>query len=142
LKTECKQSAIFDSECRDIDGMLDMRHISGCPQCSRLLDGHSKLAQAFQSAPRNSPSIHFNHDLKGRLRDEQLFERKASLRLVVMRLYWLLATIASMSILWFIPWPSQAISAPVAASLAVSLVLIAVVPAVIFRTMRLGRTLI
>jgi len=142
LKSECSQAAIFDSEWRDIEDMLDMNHVAGCPHCSRLLDGHRKFAQAFQSAPRNSPSIHFNHQLKSRLRDEQLFERKSRVRALVMRLYWFLATIAAMSILWFIPAPSQLSSAPVVASLAVFLVLVAVVPVVIFRTMRMGRTFI
>ena len=133
MATDCSKAAIFDGRLSDAEDKLDMDHIAGCPQCTRLLDGHRKLALAFQSAPRCSPSIHFNRELRNRLRNEQRFEHQFRLRTAMLRAYWLLATLASLFILWVIPWPSQILSGPVVASIGAFLGLVAIVPAMIYR---------
>jgi hypothetical protein len=141
LATNCSKSAIFDGRMGDVDDKLDMDHVAECPQCAQLLDGHRNLALAFQSAPRCSPSIHFNRELRNRLQSEQRVERQFRLRTAMLRAYWLLAALASLLILWVIPWPSQVLSGPVVASIGAFLGLVAIVPAMIYRGLGLDRSL-
>ena len=117
MSSRCSGADVFDRKASDIEIMLDMDHIAVCAECAELLEGHRKLEQAFQGTTRNVPSIHFNQELKHRLQDEQLYEHHVQRRTMVLRTYWLLVTIASLIILWLVPWPGQMSSTPVVASI-------------------------
>lgn len=142
MTTKCSNATAFDGEIDNIEGKLDMNHIAACPQCARLFEGHQILASAFQDTPHQSASIHFNRELRDRLRTEHQFERQIRLRSVVLRAYWLLASLASLLTLWLVPWPSQVISGPVVAAISVFLGLVAIVPAMIYRGLGLDQNLI
>jgi hypothetical protein len=142
LTTNCGKTGVFDLDTKDLDGKLDMGHIAECPECAQLLDGHRKLAFAFQAVHRSTPSIHFNRDLKSRLIDEQENERRISRRILVLRAYWLLATLASFFTLWSIPWSPAATSKPVMVSVGIFIGLVAIVPAMIWRRWTFDRGLI
>ena len=103
-------------------------------ESAQLLDGHKKLADAFQSEPRNSPSIHFDRNLRDRLGGERQFEQKIRLRSIAMRAYWSLATIASLIIAWTIP----SFSMPVLLSMGSFLGLAVIVPSMFYRSLKVG----
>ena len=132
--TNCKKADVFDFESSGADTDIDMDHIRDCEECSQLLDGHRKLALAFRGAQRSAPSIHFNRDLRIRLRDEEKYEQCVRRRDITLRAYWLLATAASLVILWMIPWASQALPAPVAWTIGTIVSVVAVVPIMIYRS--------
>ncbi len=137
METKCKLASAFDHKCSGMEEHLDMDHIRDCAECSQLLDGHRKLARAFQGTQRNAPSIHFNRDLRTRLRDEDKYEqsvrRSTRFRAVTMWAYCLLATIASIVTLSIIPWSSEALPAPVVWTIGTIISVVAVVPLMIYR---------
>jgi hypothetical protein len=138
MKTDCDRSSIFDSPSADFECLVDENHIAECCHCAELLDGHRKLTIAFQGEPRNSPSIHFDRELRNRLRDEQQYQRRTRLRLTAMRTYWLLTALASLIIVWLVPWTVPTVSTPVLLSLGVFLGLTVIVPSLLYRSLRFG----
>ena len=142
MNTRCSHSDVFDQKTSDIDELLDMQHIANCAQCAELLDGHRNLAMALRTTPRNAPSIHFEKELRSRLQAEKQIDAQLRLQTIVLRSYWVVATIVSFVILLFVPWPSQLGSTPIVASLGVFVVLVAVVPAMIYYTFGIGRRFI
>ncbi len=141
METKCREADVFDQKASDIDHLLDMEHIAQCSHCHRLMEGHQKLHYAFQSTPRNTPSIHFDRKLSRRLYEEQMHKHQLRSRMAVMRFYWFLAAVVSLFILWLVPWPAQVFSAPVVASFSVFVGLVAIVPTLIYHSLSKGRSL-
>ena len=142
LDTNCAQASIFNRITSDTERLLDMDHIAICPECSRLLEGHQKLEFAFKATPRSSPSIHFYRELKNRLADERQYERQVRRRAVVLRAYWLFATVVSLAVLWLVPWPEQSVPGPLLPSIVIFLMLVAIVPTMLYRSLRSDRSLL
>jgi hypothetical protein len=118
--------------------MLDTERNAADIEGAQLLEGHRKLVDAFQSETRDSPSIHFDRNLRDRLGGERQFEQKIKLRTMAMRAYWSLATIASLIIAWLIPWTTPSFSMPVLLSMGSFLGLAIIVPAMFYRSLRSG----
>ena len=142
MNTDCEMSKIFDLDSAEIDASLDMDHVASCAECAELLDIHHKLNFAFQREERSTPSIHFNRNMKMRLLDEQTYARRLAQRTVVLRSYWLLATLASFFTLWSIPWSSAAMSETVIVCVGIFVSLVGIVPVMIWRRLARRRSLI
>ncbi len=138
MESRCSEADVFDQKTGDIDGMLDMDHIAECPQCARLMQGHQELTLAFKSTPRSTPSIYFDRKLSQRLHEERRREHQIRLRMIALRSYWFLAAVASFLILWLVPWPEQAFPSTVVVSIGAFLGLLAIVPTMIYRSLRYG----
>jgi predicted anti-sigma-YlaC factor YlaD len=138
LESKCREASDFESGSADVDSQWVLNHIAGCPECTDLLDAHRKLAHTLQREPRNSPSFHFDRKLRNRLREEQQYKRTAKLRLIAMQAYWSLATIASLIIIWLIPWSIPSISTPVLLSISIFVALTLIVPAMFYRGLKIG----
>ena len=136
MSAKCDRAIVIDGRASEMDDSLDMEHIAACPHCTKILQGHRKLAHVFEGTARHSVSIHFNRELRNRLLDEQQCERQVRLRALAMRSYWLVATVASACILWLLPWSSQALSTSVIVSFGAFAGLAAIVPAMIVRNLR------
>ena len=114
------------------------QHAARCPHCREELEAERELRQLFQGIPQFGPSLHFNRELRKRLRAERQRQHRHRWRLFVMQGYWIAAAVASVIVMTLIRWPSELPSVPVMCSLGVVFGLALVTPLLLFLRLPIG----
>jgi anti-sigma factor RsiW len=68
-------------------------HLGVCTECRAELSAHEELLQTFRGQVRPALSPHFNTQLMARVEKERRRQRIVRRRLMVLRLYWLAASV-------------------------------------------------
>jgi predicted anti-sigma-YlaC factor YlaD len=114
------------------------RHAARCSHCREQLGAERELRQLFQGIARPGPSLHFNRELRERLRAERQRQRRQGRRLFVMQGYWVAASLASVIVMMLVRWPSELPSVPVMCSLGAVFGVALLTPLILFLSLRIG----
>ncbi len=114
------------------------RHAARCPHCREQLETERELRQLFRGIWQSGPSLHFNRELRKRLRAERQRQQRHRWHLFVMQGYWIAAAVASVIVTMLIRWPSELPSVPVMCSLGAVFGLALLTPLTLFFKLRIG----
>jgi predicted anti-sigma-YlaC factor YlaD len=114
------------------------RHAARCSHCREQLETDRELRQMFQGVARPGPSLHFNRELRKRLRAERQLQRRYRWRLLVMQGYWAAASVASAFVIMLIRWPGELPSVPVMCSFGAVFGMALLTPLILFLSLRMG----
>jgi hypothetical protein len=106
-----------------------------CPG-QRKID--SDLRILSRASVRPGLSLQFNHRLRARLAAEKQNQRESRRRLLVMQIYWLVATVASVAVVLLIRWPDTLPPAPAVYAVGALLIAILICPLLLLLHHRIG----
>ncbi len=136
--SECDEIRELTIERNPADDARIQRHAARCPHCREELEAERELRQLFQGIPQFGPSLHFNRELRKRLRAERQRQHRHRWRLFVMQGYWIAATVASVIVMMLIRWPSELPSVLVMRYVGAVLGVALVTPLLLFLRLRIG----
>lgn len=113
-------------------------HAAGCPPCRQQLAAHRELRRTFQGFAQPSLSPHFNRRLSVLLNAEARRRRGYRQRLLLMRGYWMVASVASVCILLLTRWPAATPSALAVGALVTVFTVSLLTLVIVLRSLRTG----
>ena len=86
----------------------DIRHhLESCTECAAERQAHGEILGAFRGVARPALSPHFQAQLMGRVAKERRRKKMARRRLLALRLYWVVASVACVAVLANLTWSSS-----------------------------------
>ncbi len=102
-------------------------HLGSCADCAAVRRAHDELLGVFKGIARPAPSPHFRAQLMARVAIERRRKKLARRRAVILRLYWLVASLVCAAVLAHLTWPlsGAVVQAPILFAIAAFVVPIA-----------------